>query len=942
MFKHASVLAIVAAMGAGWAADARAQTAPDAADVSEVVVTGSRIARDGYAMPTPVTVANMEQLQAATPSNIPDALNKLPSFVGSRTQATVLNGSSPSAGNYLNLRAFGVPRTLILLDGRRVPATSFDGTVDTNTLPQLLVQRVEVVTGGASAVYGSDAVTGVVNFILDRKFDGLKGVVQGGVSDENDGKSWRAGLAGGMDVLDRGHFIWSAEHYQSDGLKYKEDRPYGSRVFVESGAGTAANPFRLLENTRVSNTSYGGLVLNGPFAGRQFLPGGALGTFNPGTPSGTAGLASGGDGAYLVGGTLLAKLRTDQIFGRFEYEISDNISAYAQVSWAEARTIHKFSVEQHAPNLVPITIFSGNAFLRPEVQALLTAANAPSFNLARYAALDMPKSENDSLTTAVSATFGLTGKAFDAWTWDLYYTHGEGRVRQVTRYNTNTPRFYAAVDAVRDPSGNIVCRVTLTNPGLYPGCVPLNLFGVGAPSQAAMDYIFGTTQFQVINRTDDLAFNVAGEPFSTWAGPVSFAFGGEYRRNSLDESTNASPADLPNFTGLRGGFTSTTQLWRTNVVAASEGSNHVWELNAETVVPLLRDLPFAKAVDVNGAIRYTRYSTSGGATTWKVGLNYVPFDDLRFRATRSRDIRAPSLFDLFGGRQVSPTGLTDVHTSSTGLTQQISGGNPNLVPEVADTTTVGLVYAPSWLPRFTVSVDYFDISIDNGLAAVAGTSAAIQAECEASGGSSPLCTLLVRPLPFSDRSAANFPTAVLSSNLNVAQTYTHGLDVEASYSIDLADVGGGLSGNLDLRLLATYQPTLKVRNFASAPVLNTAGAAPLSDTRLSFLGHYANGPLSVDVQTRYIAGMKQSRSPTLVYADPDVPSVTYTDISFEYRFDVDGHPLRAFLSVSNVFDKQPPIFAEPATASIPGLRYPVPGQTDIMGRYFTSGVRFTF
>ena len=926
-----------------WTAPVYAQTARSAPDanVSEVVVTGTRIARDGYAAPSPVTVANVQQLQALTPSNIPDALNKLPSLLGSTspTSATAA-GHLPRTGNYLNLRAFGIPRSLILLDGRRVPAISFDNTVDINTLPQLLVDRVEVVTGGASAVYGSDAVTGVVNFILDKNFSGLKGVVQGGISDESDGKSYRVGMAGGGQILgDRTRYIWSVEHFQHDGLKRKEDRPLGSQILTMQGAGSAANPFRLVRDTRQSNTSFGGLALNGPFAGQQFLAGGVLGPFNPGTPTGIANITSGGDGAFSSEGTLQARLRTDQIFGRVEHEFSTELKAYAQVSFGESRTVHRLNTEQHAPSLQPLTIFSGNAFLRPEVQARLTAANAASFNIARFGS-DLPRAEIDNLSTAQTLTLGLEGK-FSGWSWEAYYTRGEGRLRIATRYNSNAPRFYAAVDAVRDPAnGNTVCRVTLTNPGLFPGCVPLNLFGPNAASQAAINYYFGTTQFQAVNKLDNFAANVTGEFLSTWAGPVLWAFGGEYRAESLDQDSNAEPTTVPNFTGLRGGFRATELEWRTNVVASSRGDRNVWEVNGEVVVPLAKDLPLLQLLELNGAARYTEYSTSGSATTWKVGLNWQPIDDLRIRATRSRDIRAPSLNDLFAGRAVSATGFSDIHTvpPTSGITQLITGGNPDLVPEVAKTVTIGAIYSPNWLPGFALSLDYYDIYVEAGIGLVSGQNAVTQNECEASNGTSPLCALYIRPRPFSDRTAANFPTAVRSINLNAAETYTHGIDIEASYRFDLFE------GKVDLRLLASHQPVLKSRSFASAPVTNAAGAGgalgAFPDKRLTFLARYERGPIAVSAQTRYVSSFKQNGNPALIFLEPDVPSVTYSDVNIQYKIRDTGFV--AFLSIENVFDKNPPIFAETAVASVPGFRYPTPNQGDFMGRYFTSGFRFRF
>ena len=214
------------------------QSAVEQGVLEEVVVTGSRVITNGDNSPTPVTVVTTEELAVTTPSNVPDALNKLPVFSGSRGQQTLGNASQNSTGNFLNLRGVGIIRTLILFDGHRVPPTAADGTVDTNTIPQLLLQRVDVVTGGASAVYGSDAVTGVVNFVVDKKFNGLKAQGQAGRSVFGDNATVRFGIAGGMDVAGgRGHIEGSAEHYNSDGIPYKTDRAAGSPGAVRRGRG---------------------------------------------------------------------------------------------------------------------------------------------------------------------------------------------------------------------------------------------------------------------------------------------------------------------------------------------------------------------------------------------------------------------------------------------------------------------------------------------------------------------------------------------------------------------------------------------------------------------------------------------------------------------------------------------------------------------------------
>jgi outer membrane receptor protein involved in Fe transport len=449
--------------------------------LERVIVTGTRI-RGNEDFPTPVLVLAAAELNGAAPSNFPDALNKLPVFAAAQTSNSTTSGANGRGfrpnGNFLNLRGLGPNRTLILEDGRRVPATFFDGTVDTNILPQMLVQRVEVVTGGASAVYGSGAVAGVVNFVLDKGFDGFKGVVQGGISGYGDTKSFRIGMAGGQKLFDRAHAIWSVEYYNRAGIPDQAARPYGDLATSIVGSGSATVPYRLVSGVRRSDASYGGLATSGPFSGQQFVEGGALAPFNPGTPTPTGGIAIGGDGGLQHNEYLLPVINTAQAFGRIDYEFRPGLTGYLQLSYGATRSYEANQTIANTASFFPITIYSGNAFLQPSQQNALAATNTGSFTLNR---VDDELSRRLALnyhTEALALTLGLGGAAFGDFRWDVYYTHGPARTKLATPGNINAERFYAAIDAVREPStGSIVCRVALTAPGAFPGCVPLNLFG---------------------------------------------------------------------------------------------------------------------------------------------------------------------------------------------------------------------------------------------------------------------------------------------------------------------------------------------------------------------------------------------------------------------------------------------------------------------------------
>jgi iron complex outermembrane receptor protein len=280
------------------------EAAPDAvATVEEVVVTGSRVIKNGDASPSPVTVVSTQDALRVQPGTLADALAILPVFAGSRGSgvnptSTGSVGAGNASANQLNLRNIGPNRTLILLDGLRVPPTLLNGVVDVDVIPQMLVQRVDTVTGGVSAVYGSDAVTGVVNYVIDKKFNGLKALAQTGVSGEGDGKKVDVGFAVGKSVLDgRGHVEGSYEYRDEKGIPYRSDRDW-MNLWGVAGAGTAASPYQLYSDVHQSAYSFGGLITSGALAGQTFGSNGVLRPFVHGTATASAALEIGGDGAY--------------------------------------------------------------------------------------------------------------------------------------------------------------------------------------------------------------------------------------------------------------------------------------------------------------------------------------------------------------------------------------------------------------------------------------------------------------------------------------------------------------------------------------------------------------------------------------------------------------------------------------------------------------------
>jgi outer membrane receptor protein involved in Fe transport len=906
---------------------------PSDQSVSEVVVTGSRIISNGFSAPTPVTVLSDQDLKARAPGGVPDALRQLPQFRNSSgsAQSSTVRADAPNQGSFLNLRNLGTQRSLILLDSVRVPPTSFTGGVDLNTLPQALISRVEVVTGGASAAYGSDAVVGAVNLILDKKFTGLKGGIQAGESHYKDAKSWRLSLAGGLPFADgRGHVEGSAEHFQQDAVPGR-DRPHGTELWGQSGAGTAANPFVFQPNTKYSVMTFGGLIRTGPLANFEFRPDGTITPFTPGTPTTSSTLQIGGSGAYFVNSSVATALRTDQAFGRVSYDVTPNVNAFLQVSYAESRNRAPNTPDFHfAPAAGQLEIFRDNAFLRPEVVAGMGATQ--SFIMGRLG-IDTPLSVQDVLNDSIMINAGLTG-TIDKWKWDASYVHGESKVRSKVN-ETYNQHLYAALDAVRDPSGNIVCRVALTNPGRYPGCAPLNYFGVGAPSKAALDYIYRDSTFQIVNKMDIVAANFTGDLVQLWAGPLAIAVGAEYRKQSLTQDSNGDPGSAPiDYVGIRGVPAGVTPFKLSNT-ASAYGTVKVKEAYAELNLPLLRDKPFAKELDLSAAGRVTDYSTSGTVETWKVGLSYRPFDDLRFRGTVSQDIAAPSLYQLYAGKSVSLVGpAVDPHTGASGTYSSVVSGNAALTPEKGSMIVGGLVYTPHFIEGLSFSVDRYALLLTD---AIQNSNAGAQVnDCEASGGTALVCSLITRPLPFSNRTAANFYTEVRVSPLNLAKIYQVGYDFELSYRTDLEKVS--LPGQVDFRVLATHTPTIRTKQSPLLASVQSAGQSPNTKWSGQIEGNYRYGPISIRLAERFTG--KYVRSYTQIYKTPsDGPNKSYTDLNVSYKFGPEASR-EAFINVQNLFNVKPPL-SPAASIGNPGLQYPVDRNIyDAIGAYYTVGLRF--
>jgi len=981
------------------------------AEAQTITITGSRVITDNVRSPTPVTSVSIAEIAKTTPSDVADALNKLPEIIGGRTPRTQGNGSTNNGGNVLSLRNFGPSRTLVLLDGHRVPPSNQDGTVDIDILPQMLVNRVDIVTGGASAVYGSDAVAGVVNFILDKHFTGFKFRADGGISKYGDGKEGQVGAAWGTDLFDgRGHIEMEAR-YRTQAMIPISARPYGAngQAWLLAGNGSPSNPFVSVPYSRVFNSAMFANVVCGsacPVNGYTFNQPGVLSPLVHGIPSGTANLESGGDGGYVKYGTFRSQIDMKDWFGRFSYDLTDDINAYVQGSWAEAGNKSNWINWVVSPSASrPNTLFATNPFLSAATQAQLGAGivcgtpaatgwrclppvpavssqtgstppappatpyfSAPSYIWNKVGGENV--GDTNRLYRTISRQWNMNVEAGATGTlaglhWDVFYNHGESRLKVTNPNNTDNAKYLASLDAVIAPpgttvngvnvAGSVVCWVT-TQPqyaGLYPGCVPTNITDPNGPSIASYNYLRQSTSWTLKQDLDNIGASIGGGlwGFGLPAGEIRANLSGDVRWATYKMDSAYKPTDFVNCTGLRmclanGGA---PVRWVQNTNAPVNAKNHVYEVALEVNVPLIKDFPLAQEVSTNWAGRYTRYSNFGSVKTWKGGLDWHLNDSIRFRGTASLDIRAPNLNDLFQPAGVSSTGFTDLLTNGNNSLRLISSGNPNLTPEKARTITLGMVLTPSFVRGFNFSVDYYKTKIRDAITGISYQSSAIQNICLASAPTynSPFCSLAVRPItnpsdPNYKNPNLNFPTEIHNSPLNAARQKTEGFDIQANYGWDMQDIVSTWSGHITLRHLLSYQPVNTTINIPGA--FPTWAVAP-KVRQTTFLS-YDDEHWSLSLQNQWLSRVKLATSDNALngnsqnYVQPRLRAYDSLDVTITRHVKLLGKGGEIFLTVNNVTNARAPLF--PSNSGIPGLFYPTLGFYDDTGRYFTTGIRAAF
>ena len=922
------------------ATPAAAPGARDAADnISDIVVTGSRAVTNGNTAPTPVTVIGREQLNLSAPTSVADSLAQVPQFRSSSRPGSFVTPQAVT-GAFLNLRGLGQNRVLTLLDGRRVTPTTADGRVDVNTFPDLLIKRVDVVTGGASAAYGSDAVAGVVNFVLDDQYTGVKADIGTGISGLGDNASYKVRVAAGVALFDdRLHLTASADWFKSEGVLTTEGRDWDAKHCNVIQNPTFATDGRtaFLFRCGVTGTQYatGGVITAGPLRGTQFLPGGTPAPYTYGTEVSTATMV-GGDGYWNSRGNVSTPIDTKTFFSHATFDASSAIKLWAEGAYSKTSSFF-YGTSPAYSGTTAITIYNNNAFLDAATRARMATAGVTSFSLGRISP-DWGRSVGRTDNETYRGAAGFRADLGHSWVADGSFDIGHTFTHQENNHSPNQSRLFEALDAVVSPTtGQIVCRSALVDPSR--GCAPLNPFGSGSASAAALAYVFQDGYANTYINQANGELNLRGTPFHTWAGDVAMAVGVSARRIDARIDTDALSllpiAAAPNTRGTPATLINKIGVFLTgNFVNQPKQAITVKEAFGEVQVPLARDMMLLKSLDLNAAVRYADYSTTGGIVAWKVGGNWEPIDGIRFRATRSRDVRAPNLIELYQPAQASLGPILDPRTGNSNNIAQYFVGNPNLAPEIANTLTAGVVFKPAFLPGFSASVDYYDIKIQNSIGTLTGQN--IVNLC--SGGQTDYCQYV-------NRLADGTMSSVTIVSLNQNVLVDRGVDVEANYTRRFGAVRATVRGLVSyLDTLATTDPFGTVTEAAGVnggeqvgtPRWQGSGSVTLGykdftaffQARVIGSGLYSN---------QYVVGGRATNSIDYNHVD----GRTYYDLTLTQKVKANGHTAELYMTVNNLLDTDPPDSPTRigAPASILGTN---PTLYDVIGRQFNVGVRFNF
>ena len=991
----------------GMAAPAMAQTTPtqpdQASQVEDVVVTGSRIRQPNLTTTSPVTQVTGEDIDIQGVTRVEDLVTQLPQAFAAQN-STVSNGASGTAT--VSLRNLGSSRTLVLIDGKRMGYGSpEDDAADLNQIPGQLVERVEVLTGGASAVYGSDAIAGVVNFIMRRDFEGIEIDAQYGFNQHNndyDGVGNLRNVIAGRAASNPSQFKLPDDNVTTG---------FSREVNILMGVSTP--------DDRGNITAYAGYRKNNKVLGRDYdYSSCSLGAPAAATPGDFACAGSGtsfpgqftdfDDYAYTVDangnfidyvgsrdaynfGPLNYYQRPDERYtlGAFgHYDVSDKIEVYTQLMFSDYSTIAQIApsgnffgefADGFRTTDGSSTIRCNNPLLSAQQRGAIgctdvdiAAGAAKSMYIGRRN-VEGGGRQSDIRFQSYRGVIGARGDLNEAWSYDLTAQYSRAQYTNIYRNEFSNTRLARALDVVTDPvTGQPVCSSVVA--GIDADCVPYNIFRSGGVTQEALDYLqvplvaTGWTTQQVVSGslTADLGTYGLKSPWATRG--VQAAFGAEYRRDSLDLTPDVS-------------FTSGDGAGQGGPTLGLNGANQVYDVFAEAQIPIAEGMAFADQLSIDLAYRHSEYELGGGTDSWKIGGDWAPVPSVRFRASAQRAVRAPNVIELFTAQGfnlfdldadpcdkneadsyvgdaacigTNPWQVTLDQATSSGISSPagqynfLEGGSTTLTPEESDTLTFGVVFTPEFLPGFNLTVDYFDIQIDNLISSI-GAQNSLDA-CYTAGLAA-ACANIQRN---SNGQLWIGTGNVVDLNTNIGGLSTSGLDVAANYRMDLADYGWDRAGTLGFTMVGTWLQSLE-----------TDTGLGFDNSKYDCAGYYANqcgvpNPewrhrMRVDWGTpieglnlagtwRYYGGSEIAvlgadgslgNSPA-GRIDREFDAINYFDLAATWQA---RDNVNVRVGVNNVFDTDPPLSYSVGTT---GNNNTYPQLYNAMGRYVFFGVTANF
>ena len=944
----------------GPATPAEVQGAPAATGEGEIVVTGSRITRSDYTSASPIVTTSQDALKATGAVNVEQSLNQLPQFIpGSGSQGGGASAAASAGRATLNLRGLGDKRNLVLLDGRRLPPSTVFNVTDVNIIPQSLIESVETITGGASAVYGSDAISGVVNFRTRRNINGLEIDGQIGNTFRADRLAADVSAVGGWTSGDdRLNIVGAVGYTKRDELKGSE-RSFFDLGILSSfiGQGTFVPSATNLPTQGAVNAAFANLApgtVNRTNA-LGFNDGGSLfsqvGAFNYAGPT---------TGDYVTFGNVVRQpvarqqsierpLRRFNVFGKAEYEVSDALTLYAQVLFT--RTDATTNVGNSLTQFINVNVAANNPFIPASLRAVLASRPNPTASFAinrRFTELP-PRTFDTSFETS-QFIVGARGRlGIGDWTYDIYGSRDRNVIHDDIApgvLGSQLNRLVGAADG-----GRSLCA------GGY------NPFGLANASTISAECAAFLTRR--ITRDEDIRQNtvegaVQGTLLTLPAGDLKLSVVGTYRENDY---TFAPGAEL-----VAG------DVFATNQTNPTSGKTNVKEIAGELFVPVLREVPVFHALNLSLGARYSDYNVTGGVTTYKAEVEWSPVEMVLLRGGYQRAIRAPNIGELFSsatGAQVQignppasgdpcdvrsvsrtgsggaalrtlciatgvPTALVDSYNFTTVAIPVTNSGNLDLTPEKATTKTAGIVLRPRFtspmLRNLSLSVDFYDISIKDVISTVAGNTAL--AKCYNQDGSNPgldaantFCRLITR-----DQTGGIVNVAL--PYLNLGGLKTRGVDFQLDWSVPLGD-----RAKLSLNSLVSYLDSYQIKNFPAdsfqqfAGTIDATNALPLPRWRYTTTGNITVGAVDLGLRWRHLNAMRDVTA-VIRPASPAAGVPDYDLFDLTGRLTVnDRFQLRA--GVTNLFDKKPLV-----VAGTPGNT--LPGTYDVLGRSFYVGFKTRF